>query len=132
MCSDQTMMRTTELRLGKGSRVPQGLWTLFGLGRTRPEERVDGEGGSRRRGVKAEPRGGQRRRLDDGEPLNPRAVSKGKELRLAGVASSSPAARIFTGLCLSDGHGARITASHNQWRWATGVEQGVGSASSSV
>jgi hypothetical protein len=33
---------------------------------------------SRRRGVKAEPRGGQRRRLDDGEQLYPRAVSKGR------------------------------------------------------
>jgi hypothetical protein len=32
------------LRLGKGSRVHQGLRTHFGLGRTRTEERVDGEG----------------------------------------------------------------------------------------
>jgi hypothetical protein len=36
--------RTTELRLGKGSRVHQGLQTFFDLGRTRLEERVDGEG----------------------------------------------------------------------------------------
>jgi hypothetical protein len=33
-----------KLRLGKGSRVHQGPWTYFGLGRTRPEERVNGEG----------------------------------------------------------------------------------------
>jgi hypothetical protein len=33
-----------KLRLDKGSRVHQGPWTCFGLGRTRPEERVDGEG----------------------------------------------------------------------------------------
>jgi hypothetical protein len=44
-CSDQTTARTTKLRLGKGSWVHQGLWTHFGLGRTRTEERVDGEGG---------------------------------------------------------------------------------------
>jgi hypothetical protein len=37
-------VRTTELRLGKGSWVHQGLRTFFDLGRTRPEERVDGEG----------------------------------------------------------------------------------------
>jgi hypothetical protein len=38
---------------------------------------------SRRRGVKAEPRGGRRRRLDGGENLYPRAVSKGR-----GIAAS--------------------------------------------
>jgi hypothetical protein len=32
------------LGLGKASRVHQGLRTHFGLGRTRPEEWVDGEG----------------------------------------------------------------------------------------
>jgi hypothetical protein len=56
--------------------------------------RWDGPRESRRRGVKAEPRDGQWRRLDGGEKLYPRAVSKGKGLRLAGVASRSPAARI--------------------------------------
>jgi hypothetical protein len=35
----------TKLRLGKGSRVHQGLCTHIGLGRIRTEERVDGEGG---------------------------------------------------------------------------------------
>ena len=39
--------------------------------------RWDGPRESRRRGGKAEPRGGQRRRLDGGENLYPRAVSKG-------------------------------------------------------
>ena len=34
----------TKLRLGKGSRVHQGLRTCFGLGRIRTEERADGEG----------------------------------------------------------------------------------------
>jgi hypothetical protein len=38
------------------------------------------------------------------------------------MASSSPAAGIFTELRLSDGHGARITASGNQRRRATGGE----------
>jgi hypothetical protein len=56
--------------------------------------RWDGPRESRRRGVKVEPRGGQPRRLDGGEKLYPREVSKGKGLRLAGVASRSPAARI--------------------------------------
>jgi hypothetical protein len=42
--SEQTTARTTDLRLGKGSRVHQGLRTFFDLGRTRPEERVNGEG----------------------------------------------------------------------------------------
>jgi hypothetical protein len=56
-----------------------------------------------------------------------RRWARGGVPRLAGVASSSPAARIFfTELCLSEGHGARITASG---RWATGGEQGVGSSS---
>ena len=36
--------RMTKLRLGKGSRVHQGLRTHFGLGRIRTEERVNGEG----------------------------------------------------------------------------------------
>jgi hypothetical protein len=58
--------------------------------------------------------------------------ARGKGLRLAGVASSSPAARILTGLCLSDGHGARITASNDQRRQATNDEQGVESRSSAV
>jgi hypothetical protein len=39
------------------------------------------------------------------------------------VEFSSPAARIFTGRDLSDGHGARITATDNQRRRATGDEQ---------
>jgi hypothetical protein len=34
----------TKLGLGKGPRVHQGLRTYFDLGRTRTEERVDGEG----------------------------------------------------------------------------------------
>jgi hypothetical protein len=33
-----------KLGLGKASRVHQVLWTHVGLGRTRPEERVNGEG----------------------------------------------------------------------------------------
>jgi aspartate carbamoyltransferase catalytic subunit len=32
------------LRLGKGSQVNHGLRTFFDLGKTRPEEWVDGEG----------------------------------------------------------------------------------------
>jgi hypothetical protein len=39
------------------------------------------------------------------------------------VASSSPAVKIFTGRYLSDGHGARITASSNRRRRATGDER---------
>ena len=37
-------MRMAKLGLGKASQVHQGLRTHFGLGRTRPEEWVDGEG----------------------------------------------------------------------------------------
>jgi hypothetical protein len=39
------------------------------------------------------------------------------------VESSSPAARIFTARDISDGHGARITATGDQRRQATGDEQ---------
>jgi hypothetical protein len=46
--------------------------------------------------------------------------------------SSSPAAMIFTGLDLSDGHGARITASSDQRRRTTGGELGGNSGSSAV
>jgi hypothetical protein len=38
------VLRDSELRLGKGSWVHQGLRTSFDLGRTRPKERVDGGG----------------------------------------------------------------------------------------
>jgi hypothetical protein len=38
----------------------------------------------------------------------------GKAGEAVGVVSSSPAVRIFTELCLSDGHDARITASGDQ------------------
>jgi hypothetical protein len=47
----------------------------------------------------------------------------GSTMGVIGVESSSPAARIFTGRDLSDGHGARITATGNQRRRATGDEQ---------
>jgi hypothetical protein len=67
-------------------------------------------------------RGGQRRGHVGGEQLYPRRWARGGVPRLAGMASSSPAAGIFTELCLSDGHGARITASGNQRRRATGGE----------
>jgi hypothetical protein len=79
---------------------------------------------SRRRGVKAEPRGGHGDGTMAVSPFIHRRWARGGVPRLAGVASSSPAARIFTGLCLSDGHGACITASDNQRRRATGDEQG--------
>ena len=39
------------------------------------------------------------------------------------MVASSPAVRIFTEPCLSDGHDARITASGNRRRWTTGGEQ---------
>jgi hypothetical protein len=54
--------------------------------------RWDGPRESRRHGVKAEPRGGQRRRLDDGEPLYPRAVSKGR-----GIAASRSGVQLTGG-----------------------------------
>ena len=47
---------------------------------------------------------------------------EGEAREAVGVASSSPAVKIFTGRYLSDGHGARITASGNQRRRATGSE----------
>jgi hypothetical protein len=59
---------------GREVLVRMNLW----LTSWRPHRRRwDGPRESRRRGVKAEPRGGQRRRLDGGEKLYPRAMSKG-------------------------------------------------------
>jgi hypothetical protein len=49
--------------------------------------------------------------------------AEGKAEEAVGVVSSSPAVRIFTELCLSDGHDARITTSGAQRRWTTGDEQ---------
>jgi hypothetical protein len=43
-CSGSPKAGLAKLKLGKGSWVHQGSWTRFGLGNTRPEERVDGEG----------------------------------------------------------------------------------------
>jgi hypothetical protein len=40
--------------------------------------------------------------------------AEGKAGEAVGVVASSPAVRIFTELCLSDGHDARITASGDQ------------------
>ena len=85
---------------------------------------TESEGKSRRCGGKAWTRGaqpgsGSHRR---GNPL--RLPGKGESTTgVLGVESSSPAARIFTGRDLSDGHGARITATGNQQRRATGDEQ---------
>jgi hypothetical protein len=44
-CSGSLKVGLAKLKLGKGSWVHQGPRTCFGLGRTRPEERVDGGGG---------------------------------------------------------------------------------------
>jgi hypothetical protein len=48
MCSGSPKAGLDKLKLGRGSWVHQGSWTRFGLGNTRPEEQVDGEGGLRR------------------------------------------------------------------------------------
>jgi hypothetical protein len=85
---------------------------------------TESEGKSRRCGGKREPRGARQgggglRRVN---PL--RLPGKGESTTgVLGVESSSPAVRIFTGRNLSDGHGARITATGNQRRRATGDEQ---------
>jgi hypothetical protein len=63
-----------------------------------------------------------RRRYTDEFICSSRRV-KGEAREAVGVVSSSPAVRIFTKLCLSDGHNARITASGDQRRWTTGDEQ---------
>jgi hypothetical protein len=72
MCSDQTVTRMAKLRLGKGSRVHQGPWTHFGLGRKGPEERVDGEGVTAAF-YRACARSGERLRPHSNWPL-PRAI----------------------------------------------------------
>jgi hypothetical protein len=46
--------------------------------------------------------------------------------------ASGSDAEILTEPCLSDGHGARITASGDQRRWATGDKQGAELGSFSV
>ena len=85
---------------------------------------TESEGKSRRCGGKAWTRGAQPgsgglRRVN---PL--RLPGKGESTTgVLGVESSSPAARIFTGQDLSDGHGARIATTGNQRRRATGDEQ---------
>jgi hypothetical protein len=98
-----------------------------------PRRRWDSLKVSRRCGGKAKPRGawpggGGHRRVN---PL--RLPGKGGSTTgVIGVESSSPAARIFTGRDLSDGHGARITATGNQRRRATGDEQRRGGSGSSA
>ena len=72
------------------------------------------------------------RRRFTGELIGSSRRVEGKYGGVTGVASSSPTARIFTGLCLSDGHGAQITASNDQRQQATSDEQGVESGSSVV
>jgi hypothetical protein len=71
---------------------------------------------SRRRGRWTETRGGYGDGTTAVSPFIHGRWSRGGVPRLAGVASSSPAARIFTRLCLSEGHDARITVSNNQRR----------------
>jgi hypothetical protein len=61
---------------------------------------------------RVEARGAQRRQLDDAEiyPLDRRLG--GYDELSHNPSTSGSDAKIFTGLCLSDDHGARITASN--------------------
>jgi hypothetical protein len=89
-----------------------------------PRRRWDGPTESRRHSGKAKPPAHSREAAVIGELIRFGRRARGGTTGVIGMESSSPPARIFTGMDLSDGHGARITASSDQRRRTTGDELG--------